>query len=201
MSDESWHSDVFERLYEANPDPWGFQTSAYERAKYGETLAALGERRFRSVLELGCSIGVMTEALAPRCDRLLGIDIAETALALARTRCAAHPGVSFRRCRLPDEFPTLEPGSVALILVSELLYFLSPADNARLAAAVLRALAPDGMVVLVNWTGETNTPCTGDEAARLFIEACTAGGLAVTLGSRPDGYRLDRLERPPAERG
>ena len=195
MSDESWNGEVFERLYEANPDPWGFQTSAYERAKYAETLAALGTRRFRFALELGCSIGVMTQALAPRCDRLLGIDIAETALALARSRCDALPGVSFRRCWLPEEFPALEAGSVDLILVSELLYFLSPADNARLAAAILAALAPDGMLVLVNWTGETNTPCTGDEAARLLVGACTAQGLEVTLDSRPGSYRLDRLER------
>ena len=201
MSDASWNGEVFERLYEANPDPWGFQTSAYERAKYADTLAALGaERRFGFALELGCSIGVMTQALAPRCDRLLGIDIAETALALARARCEALPGVSFRRCWLPDEFPALEAGSVDLILVSELLYFLSPADNARLAAAILAALAPGGMLVLVNWTGETNTPCTGDEAAQLLIAACTQQGLAVTLAGRQGSYRLDRLERPPPAR-
>jgi SAM-dependent methyltransferase len=200
MTDDSWPEDVFERLYKTNPDPWGFQTSAYERAKYGETLGALGSRRFRFVLELGCSIGVMTDALVPSCDRLLGIDIAETALELARARCAAHAQVAFRRCRLPDEFPALEPGSVDLILISELLYFLSPADNARLAADALRVLAPDGMVVLVNWTGDTNTPCTGDEAAQLFVQACMTAGLAVTLSSRPDSYRLDRLERGPAGR-
>ena len=32
----------FEAIYERDPDPWRFQTSAYERAKYDATLAALG---------------------------------------------------------------------------------------------------------------------------------------------------------------
>lgn len=190
MSDGSWPASVFDRLYAGNPDPWDFESSDYERAKYAETLAVLEGRHFRSVLELGCSIGVMTLALAPRCDGLLGIDIAEAALAQARVRCAGQPHVGFRRCQLPAEFPDMQPGSRDLILVSELLYFLSPADNAALAAKVCRALAPDGLLVLVNWTGDTNTPCSGDEAAELFTAVC---GLPVTLARRHDGYRLDRL--------
>lgn len=195
MSDSSWPGTVFDRLYESNPDPWGFETSDYERAKYTETLAALEERRFRSALELGCSIGVMTLALASRCDRLLGIDIAEAALAQARTRCASLPHVTFQRGQLPEDFPSLEPGSCDLILVSEMLYFLSAADNARLAIDVRRALAPDGMLVLVNWTGETNTPCSGDQAAELFVTACD---LPVTLAKRYERYRLDRMSKPGA---
>lgn len=190
MSDSSWPGTVFDRLYAGNPDPWGFETSDYERAKYAETLAALAERQFRSGLELGCSIGVMTLALASRCDRVLGIDIAEAALARARVRCVGLPHVTFKRGQLPGDFPLLAPGSCDLILVSEMLYFLSAADNARLAIDVRRALAPDGMLVLVNWTGETNTPCSGDQAAELFMTAC---GLPVTLAKRHERYRLDRM--------
>ncbi|MGI4746126.1 MAG: class I SAM-dependent DNA methyltransferase, partial [Janthinobacterium lividum] len=189
MSEQSWSGDVFDRLYAEHPDPWGFETSPYERDKYAATLAALGNRHFGFILELGCSIGVMTAALAPRCDRLLGIDIAEAALARARERCAPFPHVGFKQARLPDEFPDLAH-ECDLILVSELLYFLSPADIGRLAACVLRALAPGGMVVLVNWTGETNTPCTGDQASELFIAAC---GLPVGYDTRSTSYRLDRL--------
>ena len=33
----------FDRLYAANPDPWGFATSPYERRKYRASLRALGE--------------------------------------------------------------------------------------------------------------------------------------------------------------
>lgn len=193
MSDASWSGDVFDRLYAGNPDPWGFETRDYERAKYAETLRALGSGHFGLVLELGCSIGVMTATLATRAERVVGVDVAEAALSYARTRCAAFEHVSFQRRTLPGEVPHIEAGSCDVVLVSELLYFLSPADNADLAACVLRVLAPGGMIVLVNWTGETNTPCTGDQAATLFIDACQRAGMTVSLAARRDGYRLDRL--------
>ena len=52
----------FEALYAADEDPWDFTTSAYERAKYDRTVAALGDRRFARGLEVGCSIGVEAES-------------------------------------------------------------------------------------------------------------------------------------------
>lgn len=195
MSDRSWSGDVFDRLYAGNPDPWGFETRDYEKAKYIETLAALDSRHFGLVLELGCSIGVMTASLATRAGQVIAVDIAEAALVHARTRCAAFGHVSFQRRTLPAEFPDLDVQSCDVVLVSELLYFLSPADNVELAACVIRVLAPEGMIVLVNWTGETDTPCTGDQAATLFIGACERAGMIVGLAARKDGYRLDRLNR------
>ena len=45
----------FQRLYQANPDPWGFNTSPYEQAKYLHTVNVLGTRRFTSGLEVGTS--------------------------------------------------------------------------------------------------------------------------------------------------
>ena len=197
MSDASWSGEVFERLYANNPDPWGFESSDYERAKYAETLAALEGRRFDSVLELGCSIGVMSQAIAPHCDRLLGVDIADGALVLARARCEALPHVGFQRGQLPDGFPEMAPGSCDLILVSELLYFLSAEDIGRLAACVLRVVSDGGTILVVNWTGETDTPCTGDQAAGLFVAACEAAGFKVELALRRDSYRLERLGRKP----
>ena len=54
----------FDRKYAFDPDPWGFATSAYEADKYRATLAALPRARYRRALEVGCSIGVLTERLA-----------------------------------------------------------------------------------------------------------------------------------------
>ena len=92
----------FDRLYAERPDPWDFETSAYEHAKYDATLAALGDRRYATGLEVGCSIGVLTERLAARCAHLLAVDVAEAALARARERA---PEVTFERRELPAEFP------------------------------------------------------------------------------------------------
>lgn len=193
MSGASWPAEVFERIHARSDDPWGFETSPYERAKYADSLAALDGRRYRSGLELGCSIGVMTQALTARCDALLAIDISGTALARARARCAALPGVRFVQAALPDGLPALEPGSCDLLVLSELLYFLSPGDIDRLMSGVLAASAPDAVILLVNWTGHTDTPCTGDEAAARARACCAAAGRHLSAPRRRDGYRIDRI--------
>jgi 2-polyprenyl-3-methyl-5-hydroxy-6-metoxy-1,4-benzoquinol methylase len=95
----------FQRLYDASPDPWGFASNPYEQAKYRETLLALGDRRFASGLEIGCSIGVLTRMLAPHCDALLGVDLVEQPLQAARTRCADQPRVRFQRMQVPAAWP------------------------------------------------------------------------------------------------
>ncbi len=179
----------FKRLYESNPDPWGFRTSGYEQIKYGQTISALGDRHFTSGLEVGCSIGVLTRDLAERCDSLLGVDIVEEPLELARSRCADQPQVRFRRMQVPVEWPE---GCFDLIVFSEVLYFLSAADIGRCVSRVLDSMLPGGMVVLVNWLGQTDDPTPGNEAAEMFIGA-TTGRLTVVRGELHEGYRLDVL--------
>lgn len=188
----SWDAAVFDRLYAADPDPWRFATSAYERNKYDATLALLpSDRRFGSALELGCSIGVFTARLAPRCDRLLALDLAEAALARARDACAAHPHVCFERRTMPAEFP---PGRFDLVLASELLYFLDDRDLDALADRVVAATDPGAVVLLANWTGPTDTPNTGDTAADRVI-ARGAPTLLPAASVRRDTFRLDLLQR------
>jgi SAM-dependent methyltransferase len=182
-------ASYFDAIYTRDPDPWRFQTSPYERAKYDATLAALPRPRYARALEVGCSIGVLTRDLSERCDRLLSVDAANQALAAARAACADRPNVAFARIRAPDEWPD---GSFDLILLSEMVYYLDPDDVARLAARVGGALAPGGDCLLVHFTGATDYPLSGDEAAERFIAAATPFA-AVTRQARPEGYRLDLL--------
>ncbi|MFE7421819.1 hypothetical protein [Rhodococcus sp. NPDC057529] len=58
----------FDAMYAASPDPWGFGDRWYEQRKYALTLAALPRPRYRRAFEPGCSIGILTAALAHRCD-------------------------------------------------------------------------------------------------------------------------------------
>ncbi len=181
----------FDALYARDVDPWRFAASDYERAKYAATLAALPRPRYRQALEVGCSIGVLTAQLAPRCDALLAVDVADRALAEARTRCAALPQVALRRMVVPGDWPG---GRFDLILLSEVLYYLDAADLARLADRVAASLAPGGDALLVHWTGETDYPQGGDAATEAFIAALAPVTRPLRQERHPR-YRLDLLRR------
>jgi 2-polyprenyl-3-methyl-5-hydroxy-6-metoxy-1,4-benzoquinol methylase len=97
--------EYFDALYTADPDPWNFAASPYERAKYTLTLNAMPKLRYPSALEVGCSIGILTRSLASRCDAVVAIDAAQTPLVEAKRRCADLPGVCFEQMFVPDEWP------------------------------------------------------------------------------------------------
>ncbi|MFT8791064.1 MAG: SAM-dependent methyltransferase [Komagataeibacter saccharivorans] len=193
MSMTSWSRDVFERIYRHHPDPWGLATRVYEREKYRQTLRLVADRHFHHALELGCGIGMMTAQLARQCDRLVAVDVSETALVQARRRCAGLAGVSFHRGQLPHMFPPLARHGCDLIVISELLYFLSPADISQLAAQCLYVRRHGAPIILVNWTGPTDTPCDGNTAAGHFINCCLNDGLLVTHARQYPQYRIDVL--------
>ncbi len=183
--------EYFDALYTADPDPWKFAGSPYERDKYALTLEAMSKPRYRSALEVGCSIGVLTRSLASRCDTLVAIDAAQTPLVEARRRCADLPGVRFEYMFVPEQWPS---GDFELILLSEVIYYLSREDVGRLAARVSDSLIKGGSVILVHWTGPTNYPLSGNEAAALFIERI-GPGYVVDRADRYAEFRLDVLSR------
>jgi trans-aconitate methyltransferase len=181
----------FDAVYASDPDPWKFASSVYERNKYASTLAALPKPRYSRGLEIGCSIGVLTRELAVRCDRILAVDVAEAPLIEARHRCVGLPNARFEQMFVPEQWPE---GAFDLILLSEVVYYLHAEDVTRLALRVIQSLAPGGDVVLVHWTGETDYPLTGDEAAGLFI-AAIGEAAQVQRTDRHAHFRLDVLTR------
>ena len=181
----------FEELYREKQDPWGFETSAYEAEKYAATLGALGDRHFGDMLEIGCSIGVLTAQLSPKVDRLLAIDLSALALEMARLRCARLANVRFERRAIPDDIPD---GRFDLILASEVLYYLTPADLMDTATACLDRLTPSGSLILCHWLGETDYPLSGSQASDLF-GSIVIKALPIHRVLRDDVYRLERFDR------
>ena len=173
----------FDDVYKARADPWDFATSPYEAAKYDATLAALPRDHYPSAFEAGCSIGVLTERLAPRCGHLLSIDVSTAALDQARERCARFPQVRFERRYLPDEFPADA-------------YYLSLPDLRRLRDRCISQLTPHGHLLLVHWTPPVHDyPLTGDTVHEEFLAAATGERLLHRSGQRAERYRLDLFER------
>ena len=185
----SFSSKYFDELYSKDQDPWRFETSPYERAKYSATLDILKGQSLGAVFEVGCSIGILTRALASNCDSVLAIDGSAIALASAKQKCGDLGNVTLAQMRIPTEWPS---GSFDLILFSEVLYFLGPDDIQVTARKTVQSLSSSGGVLLVNWLGETDYPCGGDEACSIFI-AATKESLKVVQSQRNEDYRLDLL--------
>ena len=189
MTDRTGSLDAlyFERVYEYSEDPWHFETSDYEAQKYAATLAALPQERFERALEIGCSIGVLTERLAAHCESLLSLDINERALDKARARCRALENVRFERMVVPREFP---PGPFDLVVLSEVAYYWSD-DDLRLAIDSIVAAAPNGFLVLVHYLPKVDDYVRdGDAVHRAFL---ADDRFVSTFAARAEQYRIDVL--------
>ena len=68
--------NYFDRMYAQAADPWQLADRWYEQRKYAITMALLPYPRYRHAFEPGCSVGVLTEKLAGRCDHVTATDIA-----------------------------------------------------------------------------------------------------------------------------
>ena len=141
-------SGYFDAMYENSDDPWGFTSRWYEERKRAVTLASLPEQRFASALEIGCSIGVLTSQLAPRCDALLAVDVSAGAVQRARDRVAGEPRVRVELADVASDFPA---GPFDLIVVSEVGYYFECAVLERVLDEALSSLTDDGTIVLCHW--------------------------------------------------
>ncbi|HUA75828.1 MAG TPA: SAM-dependent methyltransferase [Solirubrobacteraceae bacterium] len=179
----------FEALYANSSDPWGYDTSAYERTKYLDTLAALPAGGIARALEVGCSIGAFTQLLAARCGRVLALDFSQQALALARERLAGVANVELRHARFPEQAPR---GEWEAIVCSEVLYYLDAPALARAIDWLHARLRAGASVLAVSWRGVgADEPFLGDEVHdRLLREL----GPWHALDGRREGYRLDRFD-------
>lgn len=192
--DQSLAADFFDTLYQADPDPWQFETSPYEAAKYAATIAALPKPRYRSAFEIGGSIGVLTEQLAQRCDALLSVDISAIAQKRAIQRCQHLPQVRFQLMNVPHEYPQ---ESFDLVLLSEVGYYWCRADLHQAQQRIYESLEPGGHLLLVHWLHDApRYPLRGDDVHSAFQEFAAASQLNSQASQRTADYRLDLYERP-----
>jgi SAM-dependent methyltransferase len=183
-------AQYFIDLYRRERDPWNFETSDYERAKYRATLRALPKPRYDNALEIACSIGVFTSMLAERTRALLAVDVSPDALERARRNCARHPHVLFERRTMPHEFPA---GSFDLITVCEVGFYLNAHDLTVLRRNVIEHGTPGAHIVLVHWTPPVQGHASSTEEVHEAFRS--APELHALRGFSHKTYRLDVLEK------
>ena len=154
----------FEALYAANPDPWGYGSSPYERAKYDRTLAALpggGSGGPSSWAAPSASSASCSPPVARTCWRSTssrGGRLAKRRTPAGSPTCGRAP----RRCR------TRPPGRFDLIVCSEILYYWDRPDVEAFCASALRALGDRGCLIAVDWRGRAPTPLDGPSSTECW---------------------------------
>jgi hypothetical protein len=179
----------FEQMYRDSDDPWQFEASPYEQRKYAVTVASLPRFRYRSAYEPGCSIGVLTELLATRCDRLLSSDIIPSALQQAEARFRRKSHVWLEERSIPEQWPS---GPFDLVVLSEIAYYFDVTDLGRIMTCVMESTVRGAHIVGVHWRGETNYPLTGDRSHEIIANT---SGLQTVVHHREEEFVLDIWER------
>src|SRR5262245_48693873 len=112
-------------------------------------VAALADRPFRSLLDLGTGTGRLLELFAPQLERGLGLDLSLGMLALARSRLdrAGLRHVSVRQGDIYDL--ALPKDAFDVVVIHQVLHFLD--DGARAIAEAARVLRPAGRLLVVDF--------------------------------------------------
>jgi ubiquinone/menaquinone biosynthesis C-methylase UbiE/DNA-binding transcriptional ArsR family regulator len=111
--------------------------------------AALGDKPFRSLLDLGTGTGRMLELFGPEIERGLGLDLSLDMLQLARDRLerAGLKNCSVRQGDIYD-LP-LANDSFDVVILHQVLHFLD--DGARAIHEAARVLRPGGRLLVVDF--------------------------------------------------
>ncbi|WP_456269202.1 nodulation S family protein [Kushneria sp. AK178] len=139
---------AFEQLHARHADPWRYHTRWYERRKRDLTMAMLTRQRYRRAFEPGCSIGVLSDALATRCDALWLQDVSDSAVARACEALEGQPHVSITCGAIPEQWPE---GRFDLIVISEMGYYLGREALETLCERIDASLSDDGELLACHW--------------------------------------------------
>ena len=190
---------AFESRYRNDADPWNYKASPYERGKYRLTIDSLSRERFARAFEPACSIGELSAMLATRCDRLLATDVSETAVRLARERCAGLTNIRIECRDLREELRNnaIEPrgeldepdADFDLIVFSEVGYYFDVASLGSLTRRLANRLRPRGEFIAVHWRGHSpDHVLHGDEVHRTLFDSLP---LEHCAGEYHPGFRID----------
>ena len=139
------------------------------------------------VLDLGCGIGRVCAALAPRCGSVLGLDVSAGMVAEAARRLSDTPNVRVAQTG-GEDLDGLAPASLDLILAIDSFPYVvqtGPDTALRHVRGAARALRPGGALCILNLSYR------GDEAADRADAASWAADAGFALG--PAGVRPFRM--------
>ncbi|GAA3748783.1 nodulation S family protein [Terriglobus aquaticus] len=182
-------ASFFEQKYRKTADPWNFEKSQYEQARYDAIIAALAGRRYHKAFEPGCSVGALTAKLLTVCDQVEAIDFAASAIATARQR-NPDPRAHFQVMSLPERLPLL---GFDLIVLSEIGYYFTAEQWSEYVDSIVSTSAPGSTLIAAHWLGVSQDHRLSGDEVHATLRAHP--NLHLQHEERHPAFRLDRLER------
>lgn len=134
------------------------------------------------VLDFGCGIGRVAEAMAERGAHVTGIDISPAMIAEAERRAGGRERIDYRSGDV-DALAGLAGGGFDLVLAADSLpYLVAAGTAARFVAAAARLLRPGGRLIVFNWSYRSDLAADLREAGALAAEH---GFALVRAGETP----------------
>ena len=138
------------RLYDLGTSLLGGRIRALHRRLLDRAAISPGDR----VLDVGCGPGRLTQAAAQAAGpsgETLGIDLSPEMIALATERASRAASTARFQVASVDALPTAG-AHFDVVLASLMLHHLPPALQQRAFAEVFRVLAPNGRVVIADFS-------------------------------------------------
>lgn len=145
------HAEQAQRYFAKNAGAWDSIRALHvsEAAVEAAMRAALGERPFDSLLDLGTGTGRLLEVFAPLYARAVGIDSSTEMLGVARANLA-RAGISEAQVRLGDiDNLPFSRNAFDVVTVHQVLHYLDDPERALREAA--RVLRPGGRLLVVDF--------------------------------------------------
>jgi SAM-dependent methyltransferase len=171
-----------EEAFNERSDPWDFEGSAEERARFQKTWELVPSGSYRRILEIGCAEGHFTEQIASRFPDadVLAVDLVPLAVDRASARCNSRRNVRFR-CLDVGREPIGGPYDL-IFCMGVLEYGPAFGELDGIRRSIAGALAPGGYLVL-----ETHA-APPDLQARWWARRLRWGARA-----QHDRFRIDEL--------
>ena len=179
----------WDRWY-ATADITEIEVDARERRKFAMTIEAIGDGPIGRLLEIGCGPGILASMIAPRCAEYVGVDLSTVAVRLANERLGGMPNARAVVGSLPNDLPD---GSFDAIVVSDVLYYLTPAELDRSLDRIRAMLAPGAEFIAVHHRQDIGLERTGEQVHRHLRDTFP---LPQEMRGGDTELAVDRFRRP-----
>jgi len=128
-------------------NPYRVEDRPQDIEKFNHAFNIINQRRYGSILEIGCGDGYFLERYFPLSDRILATDISKLALKMAKERLKGQKNIEFRQFDLiKDDIDK----RFDLVVCSEVLYYFTLDQLKAAVPKILKWIKKDGSLLSIH---------------------------------------------------